>query len=69
MFSDDGAVMKSALVRGVLRLLGRLRIDARRQLAATSYCLRTFFAAHLNGPASTPPAIPSPLFPEARLVR
>jgi len=69
MFSDDGAVRKSALVRGVVRLLGRLRIDARRQLAVTSYCLRTFYAAHLNGPAGTRPAIPSPLFPEARLVR
>ena len=69
MFSDDGAVMKSALVRGVLRLLGRLRIDARRQLAATTYCLRTFFAANLSGPAGTRPAIPSPLFPEVRLVR
>lgn len=69
MFSDDGAVMKSALVRGALRLLGRLRLDARRQLAATSYCLRVFFAAHLEGPAGTRPAIPSPLFPEVRLVR
>jgi hypothetical protein len=69
MFSDDGAVMKSALVRGVVRILGRLRIDARRQLAATSYCLRAFFAVHLNGPAGTRPAIPSPLFPEVRFVR
>jgi len=69
MFSDDGAVRKSALVRGVVRWLGRLRIDARRQLAATSYCLRTFFAAHLNRPADKRPAIPSPLFPEVRLVR
>jgi predicted dienelactone hydrolase len=69
MFSDDGAVRKSAFVRGVVRLLGRLRIDARRQLAVTSYCLRAFFAAHLNGPAGTRPAIPSPLFPEVRLVR
>jgi pimeloyl-ACP methyl ester carboxylesterase len=69
MFSDDGAVMKSAVVRGALRLLGRLRIDARRQLAATSYCLRTFFEAHLNGPAGTRPDIPSSLAPEVRLVR
>lgn len=69
MFSDDGAVMKSGLVRGVLRVLGRQRIDARRQLAATSYCLRTFFAAYLAGPAGTRPAIPSPSFPEVRLVR
>jgi pimeloyl-ACP methyl ester carboxylesterase len=69
MFSDDGVVRKSAIVRGVLRVLGRLRIDARRQLAATSYCLCSFFAAHLNSPAGTRPAIPSTLFPEVRLVR
>jgi hypothetical protein len=69
MFSDDGAVMKSAIVRGALRVLGRLRIDARRQLAATSYCLWTFFEAHLNGPVGSRPAIPSPLAPEVRLVR
>jgi len=68
MFSDDGAVMKSAIVRGGLRALGRLRIDARRQLAATSYCLRSFFAAHLTGRAGARPAIPSPLFPEVRRV-
>jgi dienelactone hydrolase len=69
MFSDDGAVMKSAIVRGGLCVVGRLRIDARRQLAATSYCLRSFFAAHLKGRAGAGPAIPSPLFPEVRLVR
>jgi dienelactone hydrolase len=69
MFSDDGAVMKSAIVRGVLGLIGRLRIDARRQLAATSYCLQTFFEAHLKRPAGTRPAIPSPLAPEVRIVR
>ncbi len=65
-FSDDGAVMKSSLVRFVLRLLGRLQIDARRQLAATSYCLRTFFDAHLKGLAASRAAIPSPDYPEVQ---
>ena len=69
MFSDDGAVMKSTAVRGALRVLGRLRIDARRQLAATSYCLRAFFDAHLNGRPGARPAIPSPAAPEVRVVR
>jgi predicted dienelactone hydrolase len=69
MFSDDGAVMKSAIVRGMLRLIGRLRIDARRQLAATSYCLQTFFETYLKAPPGGRPAIPSPLAPEVRVVR
>jgi hypothetical protein len=69
MFSDDGVVMKSAAVRGALHILGRLQIDARRQLAATSYCLQAFFTAYLKGPTSAPPAIPSPLAPEIRVVR
>lgn len=69
MFSDDGVVMKSAAVRGALHVLGRLRIDARRQLAATSYCLQAFFTAHLKGPTGARPAIPSPLAPEVRVVR
>src|SRR5262249_20965282 len=58
MFSDDGAVRKSSLVRGVVHLLGRLDIDARRQLAVTSYCLHAFFDAHLKGLGTLP--IPSP---------
>jgi len=68
MFSDDGAVRKSSLVRGVVRLLGRLQIDARRQLAVTSYCLRTFFDAHLKG-LDASPAIPSPEYPELQNLR
>src|SRR5262245_40180975 len=60
MFSDDGAVRKSSVVRGVVRLLGRLQIDARRQLAVTSYCLRTFFDAYLKGLGESRPAILSP---------
>ena len=42
-FSDDGAVLKSRVVRGALRMAGMLHIDARRQLAVTSYCVHTFF--------------------------
>src|SRR5262245_4729191 len=68
MFSDDGAVRKSSLVRGVVRLLGRLEIDARRQLAVTSYCLRAFFDAHLKG-LDAPGAIPSPEYPELQRLR
>ena len=69
MFSDDGVVMKSAAVRAALHVLGRLRIDARRQLAATSYCLQAFFTAHLKGAIGARAAIPSPLAPEVHFVR
>jgi pimeloyl-ACP methyl ester carboxylesterase len=68
MFSDDGAVRKSSVVRGVVRLVGRLEIDARRQLAITSYCLRAFFDAHLKE-LDAPPAIPSPEYPELQKLR
>jgi predicted dienelactone hydrolase len=47
-FSDDGAVVKSSLLRGVLRLFGKLRIDARRQLALTAADVRGFFDAQLK---------------------
>jgi pimeloyl-ACP methyl ester carboxylesterase len=40
-FSDDGAVLKSGLVRAVLR------IDGRGQLAATADAIRKFFDAYL----------------------
>jgi dienelactone hydrolase len=64
MFSDDGALLKSGLVRGVLHLLGQLRIDGPRQLAITAYCVRSFFDAHLKG---MPPRVDSPLYPEIRV--
>src|SRR2546421_10237866 len=49
MFSDDGALLKSSIVRAVLRLAGKLRIPARRQLAVTTYSVHTFFDHYLNG--------------------
>jgi predicted dienelactone hydrolase len=63
-FSDDGALLKSRLFRGALRLFGKLGIDGRRQLAVTAYCVHTFFDAHLKGTGDSRPEIPSPLYPE-----
>jgi predicted dienelactone hydrolase len=63
-FSDDGAVLKSRLLRGVLRAFGRLRIDGRRQLAITAYCVRTFFDAYLKGTGTPRPEMSSSLYPE-----
>jgi len=48
LFSDDGAVLKSDVVRRTLRLRGALDIDVRRQLAVTAYAVRRFFDAHLG---------------------
>jgi predicted dienelactone hydrolase len=47
-FSDDGALLKSPLVTRVLRALGIVRIDGRRQIALTAHYLATFFDAHLR---------------------
>jgi predicted dienelactone hydrolase len=68
MFSDDGALLKSAIVRGVLRASGKLGIDARRQLAVTTYCVHTFFDHFLEGRASSPLNIASPRYPEIQVL-
>jgi len=63
-FSDDGALLKSAVFRGVLRLLGRLHIDGRRQIEVTAYALHTFFDAHLKGKTGWRSAFASQAYPE-----
>ena len=53
MFSDDGAMLKSPLVMRVMRTLGIVRLDGRRQVAVTAHYITTFFDAYLQGaPAS-----------------
>ncbi len=64
MFSDDPALLKSGLVRAVLRGMRALRIDGARQLAITRYCVRTFFDASLKGEH---PTFSSPLYPELEI--
>jgi predicted dienelactone hydrolase len=66
-FSDDGALLKSRLARGVLRLLGQLRIDGSRQLAVTAYCVHCFFDAYLKG-AGPRPRLSTSLYPEIETV-
>src|SRR5262249_29697570 len=63
-FSDDGALLKSRLLRGVLRLFGKLGIDGRRQLAVTTYCIHSFFDAYLKRPSVSRLNLSSPLYPE-----
>jgi len=57
-FTDDGAILKSHLLRGILRLFGRLHIDGRRQLEITAYCLRTFFDGNIKGAKISPKDYP-----------
>jgi predicted dienelactone hydrolase len=64
LFSDDGAVLKSHIVLGMLRALGVVRIEGRRQLAVTVYCIHSFFDAYLKGTGASRPGISSPLYPE-----
>ena len=67
-FSDDGALLKSHLLRGVLRLVGKLGIDGRRQLAVTSYCVDTFFDAYVKRASVSRVMISSSQYPEIEVL-
>ena len=67
-FCDDGALFKSHLVLGTLRMLGILGIDGRRQLAVTTYCVHSFFDAYLKGTNVSRLNISSPLYPEIQVL-
>src|SRR5438105_4509869 len=67
-FSDDGALVKSRLVRGLLRMFGKLGIDGRRQLAVTTYCVHTFFDAYLENGRASRLNLLSPIFPEIQVL-
>ena len=66
-FSDDGALLKSRVVRGLLRLSGRLGMSGRRQLAITTHCVHTFFDAYLKGAGGSRLQIASPRYPEIQV--
>jgi pimeloyl-ACP methyl ester carboxylesterase len=68
LFSDDGALLKSQIVLRILRVFGIVGIDGRRQLAVTTYCLRSFFDAYLKGADVARPKISSPLYPEIQVL-
>ena len=68
LFSDDGALLKSHIVLGTLRMIGILGIDGRRQLAVTTYCVHSFFDAYLNGKGVSRLKLRSPLYPEIQVL-
>jgi dienelactone hydrolase len=53
MFSDDGALLKSPLLMRVLRMLGLVPIDGRRQIAVTAHYIVTFFDVYLKGASAS----------------
>jgi dienelactone hydrolase len=67
-FNDDGALLKSGIVLRALRLLGVLRIEGGRQLAVTSFCLRSFFDVYLKGEGVRTLKITSPQYPEIKIL-
>ncbi len=67
-FSDDGAILKSQIVRGLLRVFGQLGINGRRQIAVTTYCVHSFFDAYLKDASVSRPRISSPLYPEIEVL-
>ena len=60
--------MKSSVVRGLLRVFGKLRMSGRRQLAVTAYCVDTFFDAYLKGDGASRSSIASPVYPEIHVL-
>jgi pimeloyl-ACP methyl ester carboxylesterase len=49
MFSDDGAMLKSPPLMRVMRVLGIVRLDGRRQVAVAAHYIVTFFDVYLKG--------------------
>src|SRR6202163_1969983 len=49
LFSDDGAMLKGSLAMRVMRTLGIVRLDGRRQVALTVLYISTFFDVYLKG--------------------
>jgi dienelactone hydrolase len=66
-FSDDGAMLKSPLMMRVLRTVGVVRLDGRRQLALTAHYISTFFDVYLKG-APAPQLKSQPEYPEIEYV-
>jgi pimeloyl-ACP methyl ester carboxylesterase len=67
-FSDDGALLRSQAFRWLLRRAGKLSVDGPRQLAVTSYCIRSFFDAYLKKTKAVPSTISSSIYPEIQVV-
>jgi dienelactone hydrolase len=63
-FSEDGALLKSGVLRGVMRVVGILGIDGRRQIEVSSYVVRRFFDAWLRHAGDAEGALAATSYPE-----
>jgi predicted dienelactone hydrolase len=63
-FSEDGALLKSGVLRGVMRVAGILGIGGRRQIEVSSYAVRSFFDAWLRHAGDAQAAMASAKYPE-----
>lgn len=63
-FSEDGAMLKSGVLRGIMRLSGILGIGGRRQVEVASYAVGSFFDAWLRHAGDAEGALASTSFPE-----
>jgi pimeloyl-ACP methyl ester carboxylesterase len=68
LFSDDGALLKSHIVLGALRMFRVVGIDGRRQLAVTTHCVHSFFDAYLKGTGGSPLDVSSTRYPEIEVL-
>ena len=66
--ADDGALLKSRIMRNALHLFGILNIDGPRQLAVTAYCVHSFFGAYLARSDISHLQISSSLYPEIQVL-
>ena len=62
-FADDGGLLKSGVLRAVMRVVGVLHINGRRQIEVTAHAVDTFFDAYLKHEGSAR-AVASGEFPE-----
>jgi dienelactone hydrolase len=68
MFSDDAAIRSPPVMR-VLRALGVVHLDGRRQIAVTTHCISAFFDAYLKSTGTPQFHISSPLYPEIQVLK
>ncbi|HEX7958410.1 MAG TPA: hypothetical protein VF493_00735, partial [Terriglobales bacterium] len=63
-FNEDGALLKSGAIRGIMRLVGVLGISGRRQVEITAYAVRAFFDSSLRHTGDAQVAIASTAYQE-----
>lgn len=63
-FSEDGAMLKSGVLRGIMRVVGLLGIRGRRQVEVSAYAVGSFFDARLRNAGRARGTLTSSSYPE-----